>query len=165
MNKKIFFLLLFFVLSACGYHFSGGGSLPGSIKKAEIGNFENKTGFSRIDICMKDEFIREFSRYNILGSADNSEGILKGEILNMAVSNPIKSSSGGSYERRITIVVNIVFEDLKGEVLFKRNNFRENYVFETNSDQSYSFGVPYDAMSELCLKVSRKVVMELTSDF
>jgi hypothetical protein len=83
----------------------------------------------------------------------------------MAVSNPIKSSSGGSYERRITIVVNIVFEDLKGEVLFKRNNFRENYVFETNSDQSYSFGVPYDAMSELCLKVSRKVVMELTSDF
>ncbi|MDY0360008.1 MAG: LPS assembly lipoprotein LptE [Desulforegulaceae bacterium] len=165
MNKNNFFLLVFFVLNGCGYHFSGSGSLPSSIKKAEIGIFENRTGFSRIDTCMRDEFIREFSRYNILGSEDKAQGILKGQILNMSVSNPVKSSSGGSYERRITIVLNIVFEDFKGSVLFKRNNFSENYVFETSSDDSYSFGVPYDAMSELCVKVSRRIVMELTSDF
>jgi outer membrane lipopolysaccharide assembly protein LptE/RlpB len=165
MNKKLLFVFLILTIASCGYHFSGGGSLPSGIKKADVGIFENRTGFSRIDSCLRDEFIREFSRYNILASNENAQGFIKGEILNMSVSNPVKSSSGGSYERRISIVLNVTFEDLNGEVLFKRNNFRENYVFETNSDDSYSFGVPYDAMSELCLKISRRIMMELTSDF
>jgi len=165
MIKKMFYLFFLFVFASCGYHFSGSGSLPSGIKKADVGIFENKTGFSRIDSCLRDEFIQEFSRYNIFASDKNARGIIKGQILNMAVSNPVKSSSGGSYERRINIVLNVSFEDFNGKVLFKRNNFSENYVFETNSDDSYSFGVPYDSLSELCLKVSKRIVTELTSDF
>ncbi|MCB9481493.1 MAG: hypothetical protein H6680_06710 [Desulfobacteraceae bacterium] len=165
MNKKILFLFSIIMLASCGYHFSGEGSLPDGIKKAEVGIFQNKTGFSRIGSCIRDEFISEFSRNNILACDGNAQGVIKGEILNMAVSNPVKSSSGGSYERRISIVLNISFEDLNGKVLFRRNNFSENYVFETGSNDSYSFGVPYNAMKELCFKVSRRIVTELLSDF
>ncbi|MDY0132562.1 MAG: hypothetical protein RBR53_07825 [Desulforegulaceae bacterium] len=165
MKKNLVFLVILFVFISCGYHFSGSGSLPLGIKKADVDIFENQTGFSGIDSCMRDEFIQEFSKYNIFATGKEAKGILKGEILKMSISNPVKKSSGGSYERRLSIVLNLRFVNLKGKVLFRRNNFSENYVFETNSDESFSFGVPYEDMRELCLKVSRRVVMELTSDF
>lgn len=157
---------LFFICS-CGYHFEGSGSLPGGITKIKVMAFDNRSGYSRITSSLRDEFIYEFSKKDMIAS-DESEtgfGTLNGEIVSINVSNASKTSSDTAYERRVSIVVNILVKDKKGKPVFERKNISENYVFESSSGQSSGFGVPLDAIDEVANKLAKRVASVITSDF
>src|SRR5210317_524187 len=75
-------LSLAIAITGCGYKFSGGGGLPGGIKKISIGVFENRTNESGLENQIPNDLIYQFGRFqNItLTKKDNSEAHLTGII-------------------------------------------------------------------------------------
>ncbi len=158
--------LLFLTFFSCGYHFEGSGaSLPQGLEKISVNLFDNNSGYSGIASYLKDSFIFEFSKKNMLADKKESGGTLHGEILRITLSDASVNSSAGSYEKRISVIVNISIRNKNNLVIYERKNISEEAVFKSSAGETSSFGVPKDSLHEVSDKMARKIVSIITSNF
>jgi hypothetical protein len=108
-------LILVFLLAGCGYRFSGGGeSINPAIRTVFVDLFTNRTSEAYADTIFRSAFISRFvqeGRFRLAGSRAEADAICRGTIKMLQVS-PLAYKAGNlSAEDRLTIVLEISFEE------------------------------------------------------
>jgi hypothetical protein len=67
-------------LSACGYHFEGGGELPAGVRNVFVGVFENRTSETGLENIFTNDLINEFTRSKRFAGREKAEAVLSGVI-------------------------------------------------------------------------------------
>ncbi len=170
-NKNLTFLLMIlFLLTGCGYHLVGKGSiLPEHIKVIAIPYLDNDSSNSDISQRITENLSKEFSRrgnYNITNAVDDADAVLQGKILSYT-SKAISFDSESRAERyEIRVEAEIFFRDLReGELIWENKEiaFREEYDVPSETAEYYNREIEaIDRISEL---FAETVVASITQGF
>jgi len=131
------FLFLALVLSACGYHFPGGGSgLPPHIKTIAVPVFANQTQEVGIENDFTNQVVFEFTRSGILKvEAPPADSTLNGRIQAILIRPVAYSRQVVATERRVTLRLSVRLTDTAtGNVLWEDGNMVDNEVFAVAAD-------------------------------
>ena len=164
-GKIIFclFLALLIMISACGYRFSGTGTLPEGIERICIIMFENRTTETGLEKTVTNAFIYEFSRNGISVLKDRlgADAVLEGVITAMR-----EEIIAQSPERRIVFSVDLKLLTGDGRVVWLRKDVSgsETYIGEAQND-SLTQGNRKLAFDILSKRIAELSYQGLTIDF
>ena len=157
------------ILTACGYHFAGGGSYPAGVTRIFIPMLENRTSETGVERVFTNDLIYEFTRSrkdSLAKELSSANGILTGTISRLSVQNISRSSVSRAKERRVTGTLNLQLESPDGRILWKSGEIVEREAYEvvtenkTATDQNKS-----DAIAELSKKMAELAFTRLTDNF
>ena len=157
------------MVTACGYHFAGGGKFPAGVTRIFIPMMENRTTETGAERVFTNDLIYEFTRSRKEGLAKDrsaADGILLGTIVSFSVENISRSSVSTAIERRGTGTLSLRLESPDGRVLWRSANIVEHEAFnvvaenKTKTDQYKS-----DAIAEISKKIAESAFTQLTDDF
>jgi outer membrane lipopolysaccharide assembly protein LptE/RlpB len=133
----VLLILLALLLSACGYHFPGGGSsLPPHIKTIAVPVFGNQTQEVGVENDFTNQVVFEFTRSGILKVlAPPADATLKGKIQAILVSPVAYSAQVVATERRVTLRLSVsLVETATGKVLWQDGSMVDTEVFPVAAD-------------------------------
>ena len=163
----IFFVLcllsLFF--SACGYRFTGGGSLPAGVKSIYIAMLENRTSETGAENIFTNDLIYEFTKNSAVASKDRADAYLSGTIKSMNIETISHRGTHTSLERRVKIALDLKLTDTDGKVIWVAKDISENEEYDVMSDKLATEQKRRDAISALSKRLAEKVYNRLTEDF
>ena len=90
MKKNIAILLVFLMLSGCGYKFYGGGdSIDKNIVTVFVTNFVNTSSEANVETAMRNSMVDAIikdSRFKVVDSATNADAVISGNIKSISIS-------------------------------------------------------------------------------
>lgn len=164
--KMLFIILFCSVYFNCGvYGFRGNNPTPG-INTVAVPTFSDISGFSAPLLAedftqrLKDKIIND-NTYRI-ADKNIADGILKCTITSVIDDALVISSGENVSKRKVTIIVNVVFENLKKQKNIWDRNF-ENYGEYNSSNDSFSerpVGI------EIAIaRITEDILIDLTSNW
>ncbi len=163
----VFFVLcllsLFF--SACGYRFTGGGSLPAGVKSIYIAMLENRTSETGAENIFTNDLIYEFTKNSEVASKDRADAYLSGTIKSMSIETISHRGTHTSLERRVKIALDLKLTDTDGKVIWVAKDISENEEYDIMSDKLATEQNRRDAISALSKRLAETVYNRLTEDF
>ena len=155
------------VTTGCGYHFSGGGELPGGIRKLSIGVFENMTRETRLETQIADDLIYRFSKYDNIKLTDKSasDGHITGVIRSAIVTTATHATSSVAAERRILVTLDVKLTSSDGRLLWSANAISAYETYAVASDESQSELNKKSALATLSSRVAERIYYRLTDNF
>lgn len=129
--KKAFLLILFVLVSGCGYHIAGkGGKMPGDLASLDIPVFANATHKTNIEAILTNAFVEEMVTTVKVGK--ESEGTLQGVIKLYDLTAVSYSKSDVNQEYRLSVVLSVTL--LKnGAIIWKDDNVSDYEDFVVNT--------------------------------
>ena len=131
MNKNIMGRVLLLIgllgmglVCGCGYGFRGAvNNLPPEIKAVHIPAFVNNTTEAGAEVIFANALIYEFTRGGVIGvvSEANAQGIISGRIKSAAVDSVIYTSQTQSVDRKVTVVLEIIFRRVDNQKILWQN--------------------------------------------
>lgn len=173
INIGIIFLVGIFV-SACGYHFEGGGSLPAGAGTVFVRMFENRTSETGLENIFTNDLIYEFIRSKKFANREKAEAVLSGVIRSMSVETISHgSTTHTSLERRVRVTVDVkltafdknAIENSGGRVIWSRKGISENEAYDVDDDKLVTEQNRKKALSTLSQRLAETVYNRLTEDF
>lgn len=161
----VFFVLCLLSLSACGYKFAGGGSLPQGIKTVYIAMLENRTPETGAENIFTNDLIYEFTKNNAVASKDQADAYLSGIIKTMSIETISHRGTQTSLERRVKIALDLKLTDTDGKVIWIAKDISENEEYDVMSDKLETEQKRRDAISDLSKRLAEKIYNRLTEDF
>ena len=154
-------------LSACGYRFSGGGSLPEGVTRLTIQNFENRSGEIGIESVITNDIIFEFTR---TGKADvtrskTAEAVLTGVIRSARSSTISHISSHATADRRITVTVDVKLVRPSGTVLWSGSDISASEEYTVADDKIVTEQNKKSAVAKLSSRLAQRIYYRMTGDF
>lgn len=175
MKNKLAVLILFCLLTSCGYTLQGGGKLPGNVKTVSVELFKNKSSQSSAEVIFANALIEELMRSSNVKVLENSvdqnyqvdraDAIISGTINSISFDALARTSVDSVYKRGVRAVVNIEMKSRSGEVLFSVNNFKESESYTVSKDNSVDEAVVNSAVDKIARSVARRFVSQMTDDF
>lgn len=168
-NRIVAGWLIAAILTACGYHFAGGGSFPAGVTRIFIPMLENQTTETGVERVFTNDLIYEFTRSrkeSLAKDRSAANGILTGTIVSLSVENISRTSVSTAIERRVTGSLSLRLESPDGRVLWQSAGIveREAYAVvaenKTATNQNKS-----DAIAELSKKMAESAFTQLTDNF
>ena len=160
-------ILLGLFFSACGYRFSGGGSLPAGITSISVEMFENRTGETGVENIITNDFIYEFTRHEqvVVTGSDRADAIFSGVV--QSISERAISHTGDytSNERRVKLKVDLQLTDKSGEVIWSAKNVSEKEAYQVLSDKQSTERNKRDAIETLSKRLAENIFNRLTAGF
>ncbi|BBO66145.1 hypothetical protein DSCA_00750 [Desulfosarcina alkanivorans] len=172
MNNKwtlVSILTVLLLLTACGYHFAGGGSLPAGVNRVFITVMENRSSETGVETLFTNDLIYEFTRSrkeSIAPDRSSADGILTGTIVRLSVQNVSRTSVSTAVTRRVTGTLALRLESPDGRVLWSSGDIIERQAYDvvdgnkTATDQNKS-----DAIAVLSSRLAESAFNRLTDDF
>lgn len=153
---KFFAAAVFLFIFVAGCSYTANRVLHENIRTINVSMFLNKTLKYRLENLLSDAIIEELimdGRLKVMGQGE-SDCILSGEIVQF-LKQPISTDrSNNVLEYRLTLLINIILRDNKGNIILERKNISESYNYsERQSEQ--------DAMVRLIKNLSRKIVIQI----
>jgi outer membrane lipopolysaccharide assembly protein LptE/RlpB len=167
-KKDIWLVCIICLLTvSCGYRFSGGGVLPGAVKKISVTILKNKTAETGMENTFTNDLINEFTRSSsaVVTKEDEADAVISGVITSVNIQSISHSGSHTSLERRATALVSIKLADKNGDILWYRNGISENETYNVTSDQLVTEQNKAAALSELSKRLAEKIHILMTNDF
>ena len=167
-KKNIWLVCVLFLFAiSCGYRFSGGGDLPGAVKKIHVAIIENKTAETGLENTFTNDLINEFTRSSraAVTGRKEADAVISGVITSINIQSISHSGSHTSLERRAIALVNIKLTDKDGEILWQRNSISEDETYNVNADQLVTDQNKAAALSEISRKLAEKIHIIMTDDF
>ena len=168
-GKKIWiiFAILWFLafLSACGYRFAGGGTLPSGIKSVCVTILENRTSEIGVENTFTNDLIYEFTRNGRIASIDKADALLSGVVKSMSIETISRSGAHTSIERRVTITLDLKLTDNDGRIIWSAKGISGNEAYVVASDKLSTEQNRRNAISTLSERLAEKVYNSLTEDF
>ncbi len=161
----VFLCLLCLFFSACGYRFTGGGSLPAGVKSVYIAMLENRTSETGMESIFTNDLIYEFTKNSEVASKDRADAYLSGIIKSMSIETISRRGTHTSLERRVKIVLDLKLTDTDGKVIWVAKDISENEEYDVMSDKLATEQNRRDAISALSKRLAEKVYNRLTEDF
>lgn len=168
--KKIhlIFLILSLSLWACGYRFSGGGTLPAGIETVSISTFTNKTSMVGIENIITSDIIYEFNRgdkVTLSSSPQSADASISGAVNLMRIDTVSRRASNRSLERKVTVYVALTLKDRNGKIIKSIREISDNEVFEVAQDKIKTEANRRRAVKNLSPRLAEKIFNRLTEDF
>ena len=142
MLKKILYpgiLFLICIILSCGYRFTPGGeNIKPEIQKVYIDNIANNTSEANIENIFRNAFndrFRTTSRFKLAENQGSSDAVLKSSIINLSTSHLSYSSGNVAKEDRVTVTLDVVFEESNHKVIWANKGFvwYEDYLIDQNN--------------------------------
>lgn len=167
---KILVTFVLFMAGGCGYHFTGGGTLPAGSGAVRIENFENRSSEAGLESKVANSLIYEFIRngqsVNKGGAAADS--YLRGVITSVYEETASSVTADGTLERRIYVVVDARLVSNTGDVLWERKGISEKEVYTVDSASPSGTATETRkdaALDELVERLAESVYAQMTIDF
>lgn len=163
----VVFAILWFLafLSACGYRFAGGGSLPSGIKTVCVTMLTNRTSETGVENTFTNDLIYEFTRNGKIASIDKADALLSGVVKSMSIKTISRSGAQTSIERRVTITLDLKLTDNDGRIIWSVKGVSGNEAYDVASDKLSTEQNRRSAISTLSERLAEKVYNSLTEDF
>ncbi len=161
-------VLLFFLFSSCGYHFTGGGDFPGDVNSVFVQFFKNRTSETGIENIITNDLIYEITRMKkvSLVSEKKADAILSGVVDSMSIGTIAYQGVRSSLERRVVITVTLTLKDRDGKVLWSRKGISENEEYDVMASDKYTTETNRrEAIKTLSKRLSEKIYSSLTDRF
>lgn len=161
----VFAILCFLAfLSACGYKFAGGGSLPSGINSVCVTILENRTSEIGVENTFTSDLIYEFTRNGKIASLNKADALLSGVVKSMSIETISRSGTQTSVERRVTIILDLKLTDNDGRIIWSKG-ISGNEAYDVASDKLSTEQNRRSAISTLSTRLAEKVYNSLTEDF
>ncbi|BBO81762.1 LPS assembly lipoprotein LptE [Desulfosarcina ovata] len=166
--KQILAAACVVVLTACGYHFSGGGSFPGGVSRIFITMLENRSSESGVESIFTNDLIYEFTRKREAAIAKNkasADAILSGTI-SLSTTTISRSSVSTAVEKRVVGTLNLRLVTPDGRTFWSSGSLSEQQAYtvekenETATDQNES-----EAIAEVSEKLAEAAFSLMTDNF
>ncbi len=152
-------------LSACGYRFAGGGSLPAGIKTVGVTILANRTSETGVENTFTNDLICEFAKHGKIASIDKADALLSGVVKSMSIETISRSGSHTSIERRVTFTLDLKLTDNDGRIIWSAKGISGNEAYDVASDKLSTEQNRRSAISTLSERLAEKVYNRLTDDF
>lgn len=161
----VFAILCFLAfLSACGYKFAGGGTLPSGINSVCVTILENRTSEIGVENTFTNDLIYEFTRNGKFASIDKADALLSGVVKSMSIETISHSGAQTSLERRVKFTLDLKLTDQNGRILWSKG-ISDNEAYDVVSDKLSTEQNRHNAISTLSTRLAEKVYNSLTADF
>ena len=166
-NRLIWVILIsaMLLLSACGYRFSGGGSLPAGIQRVFISVLDNRTPETGLENTLTGDLRYEFIRYNRNAKPDEADAVLSGTVKSLRVETISRSGEKSSLERRVTVFVDLKLTDRNGRVVWSVEGLADNESYRVGSDNEATDIRKRAAVTVLSKRLAENIYYRLTEDF
>jgi outer membrane lipopolysaccharide assembly protein LptE/RlpB len=160
-------LSLLLLLTACGYRFSGGGSLPGGVSEVALGVFDNRSGETGVEGIISNDLIYEFTRNGkrLSHGGETADAILSGTVLSVTTASVSRKDANSVLERRVTMSMSLKLVDMKGAVVWEASGLSESEEYEVASDRGTTERNKRQAITELSVRLAEKAYSRMTEDF
>lgn len=153
---------------ACGYQFSGSGSLPENISSLSVEIFENRTAETQMEYTVANDLIREFTRRdkNLLKEKNVAEASLIGTIASISDATVSHVDSGSSAQYRTTMNIHVqLVSNINQAVIWERKNVSDNEVYDISTDRFVTDQNKRDALEKISERLAETVYKLLTDNF
>jgi hypothetical protein len=161
--------LSIFLVAGCGYHFSPGGEyIDKKIRTVFIDNFANKTSEANVENTIRNSFIDQFiigGRFALVDRRETSDAVFKGSVNSIATSPLSYQSTGLASGERLSVVMELVFEEQDTHKLIWNNkNFTatQDYTFTDLNARNTNRG---NALTKLSNDAAEKAYRLMMSGF
>ena len=164
-------LILFAMLSSCGYHVSGHADLlPKSIKTIYVPAFANNTNRYRLSDRLAKSITRELNsrtRYRVVNDPGSADAILRGSVLNLyAATTTFDSTTGRNAGVEVYVVLNVNLTDrVTGKALYSNPYMGVRERYEISTDPLAYFEESDTALDRMSRNVATAVVSAILEDF
>ena len=161
----IILLLLFF--SACGYRFTGGGSLPSGITSISIEMFENRTSETGVENIITNDLIYEFTIHEqvVVTGSDKADAILTGVVKSISERTISHKGEYTSDERRVKLKLDLQLTDKSGGVIWSAKDISDNEAYKVSSTKQVTERNKKVAIKRLSKRLAENIYNSLTADF
>jgi outer membrane lipopolysaccharide assembly protein LptE/RlpB len=160
--KKL--LLACLLLTGCGYHATGRGSLPPSVHSIAVPAFANLTRTYKVDQLLTTAVVREFvtrTNYRISSNANDGDAVLRGTVTSASLAPlTFDPTTGRISSALVTVSMQVALADRKGKVLYENNQYVFRQQYQVSGEVSSFFEEESPAMERL----SRDFAHTLVSD-
>ena len=160
--------LMCLVIAACGYRFSGAGTLPKGVKRIFVNLFENRTAEVGLENRITNDVISEFviKRKDTLVTQSEADAILKGTIVSLRKDAISRTGAGEVQERRVEVVVNVSLVDPSGKTIWSAQGVSAAEAYAAGGiEDSTSGSGRSGALTDLSKRIAEKIYNRLTEDF
>lgn len=160
-------ILLGWLFSACGYQFSGGGSLPSGITSVSIKMFKNRTAETGVETIVTNDLIYEFTRHEqvVVTGSDKADAILTGVIRSISERTISHKGEYTSNERRVVLRVDLELKNKSGEVIWSAKGVSEDEAYTVMSGKPSTERNKRVAIQTLSKRLAEDIFNRLTADF
>ncbi|MGD9105199.1 MAG: LptE family protein [Desulfobacterales bacterium] len=155
------------LFSACGYQFSGGGSLPSGITSVSIEMFKNRTAETGVETIITNDLIYEFTRHEqvVVTGSDKADAILTGVIRSISERTISHTGEYTSSERRVEVKVDLKLTGRSGRVIWSSKSVSEDEAYTVRSQKQSTERKKREAIKTLSKRLAETIFNELTADF
>jgi len=168
ISLKLFILLVYILISACGYNFAGRGkNLPSDIKSIAITILKNKTSEMGIENIFTNSIIYEFTRSHQLPikPKDKADAVLGGSIDSLKEDTFSRSSGHRALERRITITISLTLRDTNKRILWSDTGISDYEVFKVSEDRLTAEKNRRESIKKLASRIAEEVYDRIFEGF
>ena len=156
------------ILSGCGYHLAGQGSLPGGVERITINVLENRSTESGIETKITNALINEFNRRRPGGIVDiaDAQAVLAGTIDTIAWNTLSHRGVNIAAERRVSVSLSLALTDTREKVLWKRSGLSAEQAYAVvNGNKPATESNRRRAIELVAQRVSETVYQSLVDNF
>jgi outer membrane lipopolysaccharide assembly protein LptE/RlpB len=157
-------LLVCLLLTGCGYHATGRGSLPTSVHSIAVPAFANLTRTYKVDQLLTTAVVREFvtrTNYQISSNPSEADAVLKGTVTSAYVAPLTFDPSSRVTSGLVTVNMRVSLSDRKGKVLFENNQYVFRQQYQISGEVSSFFEEEGPAVERLSRDFARTLVNDV----
>jgi outer membrane lipopolysaccharide assembly protein LptE/RlpB len=160
-------ILLGPLFSACGYQFSGGGSLPSGVTSVSIEMFKNRTAETGVETIITNDLIYEFTRHEqvIVTGSDKADAILTGVVQSISERTISHTGKYTSDERRVEVNVDLKLTNRSEEVIWSRKSVSDDEAYKVMPGKQSTELRKREAIKTLSKRLAEDIFNRLTADF
>jgi outer membrane lipopolysaccharide assembly protein LptE/RlpB len=160
-------ILLGWLCSACGYQFSGGGSLPSGITSISIEMFKNRTAETGVETIITNDLIYEFSRHEqvVVTGSDKADAILTGVVQSISERTISHTGEYTSDERRVVLNLDLQLTNKSGGVIWSAKGVSDNEAYKVMPRKQSTELSKREAIKTLSKRLAEDIFNRLTADF
>ena len=160
-------LLIYLLLSACGYRFSGGGSLPGGAETLSVLMLENRTAEVGIQTRLNSDIIYEVTRRDSsrIARPENADALLSGVVKTVQDTDIAHTRTSTASQRRVTLVIDMKLERPDGTILWRRNGLSDYEAYDVGANRTQTDLNRRSAIEKLSKRLAETIYKSITDDF
>ena len=160
-------ILVGWLFSACGYQFSGGGSLPSGVTSVSVEMFQNRTAETGVETIITNDLIYEFTRHEqvVVTGSDKADAILTGVVQSISERTISRTGEYTSDERRVELKLNLKLTNKSGGVIWSAKGVSDDEAYKVMPGKQSTELRKREAIKTLSKRLAEDIFNRLTADF
>jgi outer membrane lipopolysaccharide assembly protein LptE/RlpB len=159
------FIALF--LSACGYRFSGSGSLPEKVQTVAVDILKNRTSETGLENVITNDLINEFVLKGraVEKNSKKADAVLSGVIESSRITTISRQAQQSALARQVQLTVSLKLTSRDGRVIWSVSGISDYEAYNVGADSLATDINKRRAIETLSQRLVEKVYNRLTDNF